>query len=521
MGKATIVSGGASGTYQIKLDFGKAERDKRVAQLSLEKASYIAEITRLSGLLETQEATEDAARITTEAAIAAYVAAVAALAPALQAIDDAQAALAAAEQASYPSPEDQSSAIAAAKALLAGAKAAYTAAEKAIKTTLEAHTKALTALVAQKQATAVLRVELSVPEGAQVALIKEIARLQALLLEETRQAWCADLTETATGEVATIEIPGEDKRVLIAPEAPAPVAADGALSAREMQSPEQLFWNAAVLPGWQKFKPTYRRGTITAINAAADTADVLLEATDKSSAQNLVINQTPTLTGVPVFYMSCNTGAFEVGDRAVIKFTDQDWAKPRVVGFVDNPKPCALFAFAAVGWLPLWWFRSQNRTPGVGDDWNTVNDLKIWRHIHFGDSGGVCYDVWSNPQNYSFEFSIGGGGWYTPPSRHLINDFQNQTMQFRIGEGDYWQEQFPCVEFHRPYGASMATVSLSKDVNFGSVFAFRIKKNGKILTRFAIKNDYALYSDTIVSVSGLGFSPGETSAVRFAFDFPD
>ena len=38
--------------------------------------------------------------------------------------------------------------------------------------------------------------------------------------------------------------------------------------------------------------------------------------------------------------MTCNAKAFEVGDRCVVEFGGQDWASPRVIGFVDNPKPC-------------------------------------------------------------------------------------------------------------------------------------------------------------------------------------
>lgn len=170
-------------------------------------------------------------------------------------------------------------------------------------------------------------------------LIARIAVLDEVLKPVTRAAWCADFTEDATGEVATVEIPGEDKLLLIAPGAPKPVAADGALVAREAQSPGQVFWNAAVLPGWQKFRPTYRRGTITALDTAAETASVTLAA-DVSSAQNLGINPTPYLTNVPVQYMTCNAGAFEVGDKAVIKFTGGEWLQPKIVGFAENPRPC-------------------------------------------------------------------------------------------------------------------------------------------------------------------------------------
>ena len=42
-------------------------------------------------------------------------------------------------------------------------------------------------------------------------------------VSETRQAWCADLTETATGTVATLEVPGESALILIQPGAPEPL----------------------------------------------------------------------------------------------------------------------------------------------------------------------------------------------------------------------------------------------------------------------------------------------------------
>ena len=110
-------------------------------------------------------------------------------------------------------------------------------------------------------------------------------------------------------------------------------------SAREVQSPEQVFWNAAVLPGWQKWKPTYRLGTITALDVEADTSSVTLDAA-YSSAQGLNVNQATSLTAVPVVYMSCNALAFEVGDRCVVAFTGQSQDAPKVVGFLDHPKSC-------------------------------------------------------------------------------------------------------------------------------------------------------------------------------------
>lgn len=220
-----------------------------------------------------------------------------------------------------------------------------------VPTPVPARITAATVAVAQAAGarnTARLKVDTLTAERAELAA--RIAVLVEVLKPVTRAAWCADFTEDATGEVATVEIPGEDKLLLMAPGAPRPVAADGVLIAREAQSPEQVFWNAAVLPGWQKFKPTYRRGTITALNTTTETASVTISS-DVSSAQNLGINPTPNLTNVPVQYMTCNAGAFEVGDKVVLKFTGGEWLQPKVVGFAEGPKPCP-YGTHLIFWTP-------------------------------------------------------------------------------------------------------------------------------------------------------------------------
>jgi hypothetical protein len=104
-------------------------------------------------------------------------------------------------------------------------------------------------------------------------------------------------------------------------------------------TPAAAFYNLAMLPGWQKWKPTYRYGTITAIDG--DTATLTLEAVT-STQQSLGVNQTSTLTNVPIEYMSCNGAAFEVGDEVLVKFTGQDWASPKIIGFKDNPVACEI-----------------------------------------------------------------------------------------------------------------------------------------------------------------------------------
>lgn len=174
---------------------------------------------------------------------------------------------------------------------------------------------------------------------------QQIGRWNALQTTETRQAWCVDYTtnRAAGSTVATLDINGEGALTVIAPGARAPTAADGQLRARQVQSPAQLFVNMAWLPAWQKWKPKFRWGTITALDEDTNRANVSLAAAT-SSAQNLDINQATALSNVPVVYMTCHAKAFQVGDRVVVEFLNGNWQTPRVVGFLDNPRRCKLDA---------------------------------------------------------------------------------------------------------------------------------------------------------------------------------
>jgi len=294
MGRATVISGGTDGRYVIEMDYGLAQRDARVAKLDALLSELDDRKTWQQGQVDGFQGGLDSFAPEMDALIVEYVA------------------------LSNAAPQDA---------------AAIAAKRKQIDAKTAEIIKQQLWLGQAKNALAQTDLEIK-----QATLIR--AALMALEITEQRPAWCADLTEDAAGEVATIEVPGESALILIAPQAPAPVAADGVLTAREIQSPAQVYWNAAVLPGWQKFKPTYRWGTITALDDAADTASVAL-APAVSSAQALDVNQAETLTDIPVEYMECNAAVFTVGDNVIVGFTGQDWAQPRVIGFLDNPKACA------------------------------------------------------------------------------------------------------------------------------------------------------------------------------------
>lgn len=171
-----------------------------------------------------------------------------------------------------------------------------------------------------------------------------IDRVDALPPLRTQQAWCADYTEDLSGEVATAEVPGEAKQVIIKPGFEGAnqwsASEDGAMQPALASTPAGVFYNLAMMPGWQKWRPTFRVATISNINE--DLCDITLDAAT-SSQQALNVNAQGSYSGVPIYYMDCNGAAFEDGDRVLVAFsgnTDQ----PMVVGFESEPKECTGFS---------------------------------------------------------------------------------------------------------------------------------------------------------------------------------
>lgn len=114
--------------------------------------------------------------------------------------------------------------------------------------------------------------------------------------DPVKVAWCADHTEELSGQIGTIEVPGEIGEVLIRPgfdgDAAFNATRDGQIQPSIAGTPAQVWFNLAVFPGWQKWLPTFRFGTIVADSLDFDnnTCSVCLDPS-YSSAQNLDINQ--------------------------------------------------------------------------------------------------------------------------------------------------------------------------------------------------------------------------------------
>jgi len=161
--------------------------------------------------------------------------------------------------------------------------------------------------------------------------------------------WCADLTEDLTGSVGTIEVPGESVSFNIQPghegNAEYKSSRDGQLVPTLAQDYAGAFFNLAALPGWQKWKPTFRYGTISEING--DLCEVELEST-QSSQQAIDINQQMVLSDVPIEYLNCNGAAFTDGDSVLVMFEGQNIEAPKVIGFKEEPKPCGAYLYVEI-----------------------------------------------------------------------------------------------------------------------------------------------------------------------------
>jgi len=298
MGRARIVSGGTDGLYQVELDTGFTQIALRIGKVQAQLGDVNARIAKAEAELAEKQSTLDDARDEADAAIDAY-------ADALK------------NPASTP--------------------AARETARKLVVEKTQAAEKAAGPVRILNQKIGLWRIERG-------SLQAEKRRLEDVETLPTLSAWCADLTEnTPVGAtVATLEVPGERGSVLVAPTARAPEAADGRLLTRPAMSGPQAYLNAALLPGWQRWRPTARFGTAVEIDYALDTMTVELFPVS-SSAQALPINASEVLENVPVRYMSCNAAAFSLGDEVVVEFASQDWRYPWVVGFRSNPKPCDLW----------------------------------------------------------------------------------------------------------------------------------------------------------------------------------
>ena len=318
-------------------------------------------------------------------------------------------------------------------------------------------------------------VRIALVKGRRLEARKRKEMLESVPANPQQQAWCADFTESLTGEVATIEVPAEGvvgqfltwRRAQIRPghsgRATYNAARDGQMFHRQGQVGYQAYFNAAILPGVQRWKPQYRIGVITSISYSADTCSLTIQGED-SSAQSLIIDP-PDLqyskTGVPIEYMDCNSDPFEIGDRVLVEFQGRDWDQPKVIGFESNPRECR------DDWPPVYYILRSR-----GDEIynNGPYDLR------FGPQTGTCSTGGGTSTYTGWQMILGTKPTDRALRRYLVAElstFRTHASLSVVGGGEYevWegdQLQNPTAKVATPVGY---------DINTFGGDSFSIKKN--------------------------------------------
>ena len=262
---------------------------------------------------------------------------------------------------------------------------------------------------------------------------------------ETLDVWCADLTEDLSGDVGVIEVagvrgngfnvqPGYEGNAVYDSDR------DGTLKPSIVVPAASAYWNWGMQGGWQKWMPTHRYGTISAIDYEADTCTVTLEA-ETNPDTDLDINKMASLTDVWIEYMDCNSKAFADGDEVLVEFQDNDWDSPQVIGFKDHPKGCYGYAIITSGsYVTVWDLGASAVATDVSIDdtdpveyatfpcdVSTISDwiasLDAWTGwLALYSSTNKPTDIEDNSTNTSY-YNGGGeltGAWY-------ISGFNNQA----------------------------------------------------------------------------------------------
>lgn len=410
MGKARIVGGGADGLYQAKIEYETERMDARIERIEELLTEMVIELLEL-------EVARNEARDARDAAVHDRDVVIDQFNNGLATFEDIQAA----QQKIYPT----------------------------IKPFLDAERKLKEARLKR------------------ISLIKEKAFLEDEKPPEKEVSlWCADLTESLDPDavVPTIEVNGDTDSIIITPQFDSRAwlgGIDGQIQPVFSSGHFGVWYNWALFPAWQKWKPTYRAGTITSITL--DVCDVNLDSA-LSSQQSININQDEALNNVLIDYMDCNAGAFDVGDRVIVQFDEQDWTKPRVIGFESNPKPCGINDFATIprsddapdGWgLPATDGSGNPINGGLGtvggsSPWVTIRTAgyNVTRFIESVAHGNLYYkpkDInlpiisWKGPQNgYLYNASgLTTFGVGTPFQQNFGRDLYSGRKKIAVSDVGY------------------------------------------------------------------------------------
>ncbi len=176
----------------------------------------------------------------------------------------------------------------------------------------------------------------------------EKGKLEAYDSEIERDLWCADYTTSlkSGSEVGVIDIyqfrgrstPGDQIIIpayLTGKESQYNKVRDGRNVPQGSLSANSWWCSMMLVAGMERFNPHYRKGEITAINDDGTvnvTVDDIYTQAITAQAEALTSSET-NLVNVPVRYLICNAGAFELGDRVVIEYPRKNIHKGLAASF--------------------------------------------------------------------------------------------------------------------------------------------------------------------------------------------
>lgn len=186
---------------------------------------------------------------------------------------------------------------------------------------------------------------------------KEKSTLETAMAPEETFMWCVDYTDNlpAGRKVGTIELNADDAHINITA-AGNLNRAIGKLQPVAVSTPAAVFYNLALMPAIQRWKPTYRAGKIVSVDYRKGICTVNLDEPNYSRATrlhnsgslNIEINQytnsenkVTLLRNITIDYMNHNYEVFAAGDHVIVQIAGRDWnVNPdmKVIGFYTNPK---------------------------------------------------------------------------------------------------------------------------------------------------------------------------------------
>lgn len=208
----------------------------------------------------------------------------------------------------------------------------------------------------RQQRSEIIRIESEIAglDATRLALSLKQTGLQRVETTQERTVWSADYAPDlgiAGQEIATIEVPGDDREILLTPSNNQfrgwDPQIDGDMTPVIAQTPMQWLYNTCVVTGWQKYRPTYRFAKILEIKSNKLVTLEIIEPFTSLYGNELDVrplnpDQSPvSYAEVPVKYLDCNAVAFKVGDEVLVQYLDQQPGTPQVIGFRRAPEPCA------------------------------------------------------------------------------------------------------------------------------------------------------------------------------------